>query len=136
MSIAEDLRAFILSIDQWPIDQVHQAFVPELSDESEGFVYFARRGTTHERTMTPDGGPDAEQFDIEIYHPSIDIAESASDLIHAKDCYSGDFNGSHIGAFFVETQTDDYVPRVQFTDDQALHACFLSIEVRGYLGAN
>lgn len=134
MKVAEALRQFILDISEWPIEQVHQNYVPEQSVAASGFVYFARRGTAPTRTFEQASGPpESSFFDIEIYHPDIDAAESAADLLHGLDCYHGDFVGGHIGAVFVETQADDYVPRVQFTDDTALHGAFVSIELRQFL---
>lgn len=135
MTLATDLRAFLLAIPEFPIDQVHQAYVPEQSDAAQGFVYFARRGSAHLRTTDGVGNPaDEHSFDIEIYHSSIDTAEAAADLIQQQDCFHGSgFGDGSCGAFLVDSQTDDYVPRVQFTDDVAFHAAYLSVEVRGYL---
>lgn len=133
MSVAEDLRTFLLTISGFDTPHISQAFVPTGVSFSDGFVYYARRGTGRNRTFDGLGTlPEEQYFDIEIYANSIDTAEALADALQAKDSWNGDFAANFVGAFFVDNQVDDYIQRAEFTDDYPAHAVFLSVEVHGY----
>lgn len=135
-SVAVNLRSFLLGIDGFPFDQISQDFIPEGVDPQDGYIYYGRRATDHARTFDKDGEPDSVFFDIEIYHSDPGEVEAAADKIQSEDCYHGNFGDGFVSGFFAETQTDDYMPRVQFTDEVAFHAAFLSVEIRNHQQRN
>jgi hypothetical protein len=135
MSVATELRQFMIDQSGITIGQICQGFIPESNKRANGFIYFNRSGTEQLRTFERDAnGPYYNFFDVEIYHEDIETVEAVADAIQDLDCYTGDFGAGHTQAFFVENQTDDYVPQVEFTDEERLESSFLSIEIRGYTG--
>lgn len=132
MSLAKSLRTFLQSIS--PIAQVAQQNIPANYKVADGFIWFARRATQPARTMQRGevSTPDQQFFDVEIYHKSIDAVEEAADALQAFDTHRGEFGSGKIQALFVESQSDDYVPRVDMTDTENLSSAFLSLEIRSY----
>jgi hypothetical protein len=138
MSISKDLRRFIAdqitaaALDP-AITQIAEGQNSELSNPDDGMIWFERQTTAHARTLGQAAGPPDEQtFDIEIYHPDPDVTESHADALQSLDGYRGPFGDGSVQAFFCETQGNDYLPRVRFSDDLALEGAFLVIEVRLY----
>lgn len=133
MSVAKELRSFLMGIDDMPIAQVAQQHIPESYKIENGVIWFSRRGAQTARTFEQSTRVPAEvYFDVEIYHPSPDTAEIAGDLIQSFDAYHGAMGDGWVGAFLVDLQGDDYVPQNAFDDGLHLSSVFLSIEVRNY----
>jgi hypothetical protein len=133
MSLATDLRQFLLDDVDVTLTQVCQGFVPELAQRPDGFIWYKRRGTEHARTFEQARTvPESQYFDVEIYHTDIDVVEANADAIQLLDMFNGDFGVGQVGAVFVNDQGDDYVPKVPFSDDEHLESSFLSLEIRGY----
>lgn len=133
MSLATSLRSFLRSMADQPIDQIAQQHIPENYNPANGFIFYARRSTQTARTFAQATVlPEQQYFDLEIYHPDLSVAEATADRIQMHDAYCGAFGAGTVQAFFVDTQSDDYVPQVNFDDEQHMSSAFLSIEVRSY----
>lgn len=133
MSLAKSLRSFLVAMPGMTIVQVAQQHIPANYNPIAGFIWFDRKTTEHVRTMERTGGGAEQQFfDVEIYHPKLDRVEEAADLLQSFDCYRGEFGAGEIQGLFIQSQSDDYVPRVQMTDTEHLSSSFLSLEVRSY----
>lgn len=135
MSCATDLRTFLIDMASPQITQCEQGHIDERTILQNGVVWFGRSSTSNNKTMAQASQIADEQFfDIEIYHPDPDVIETIADRLAALDCYRGAMGTGQVQGFYVETQSDDYLPRVQFTDSVALESAFISIEVRSYTG--
>lgn len=133
MSVATSLRSFLVAMPGSTIAQVAQQHIPEGYNPDAGFIWFARRGTESNRTFSQSVGPPEQQFfDIEIYDFDITKVESVADLLQGYDGYRGTFGAGEIQGLFIDTQSDDYEPRVLMTDTENMSSSFLSLEVRSY----
>jgi hypothetical protein len=134
VSSATSLRSFLNDLGG-PITQIAQEKIPESFNSDAGMIWFARRGIDPARTMEQSESgiePTEQFFDIEVYHPDLDVVEAVTLLIHHQDCYRGDFGSGEVQGVFVSDQTDDYVQQVDTTDKENLSAAFISLEIRSY----
>lgn len=134
MSVSKDLRRWLINDVGVTIRQIEEGNVNELACPDDGLIWYGRSGTERARTMCGEGRdyPEEQQYAVEIYHPDMDVVESNTILLHNHDQYRGVFGNGYVQCLQVDNQSDEYVPRMRFTDEVALNAAFLSINLRLY----
>lgn len=132
MSVTKDLRRFLIADNAITIKKIEEGKSHVEADE-DGFIVIAIQDTERARLLTKsDGSPETVIFDVEIYHEDPDTVESCVNAIHALDMHNGDFGNGHVQAIFVDNQSNEYVPRVQFEEEPSFDFAFVRLEVRGY----
>lgn len=133
MSLAEDLRAFLL--DDGPIaalvgsSRIHKNHVPQ--ESAMPYASYFRGGVEYEDATDDAHGeqPMRQFFDIEAVSDDVAEAESLSELIRDRCAnYRGDFGASKVQGCFVSDHDDEYIPR-NTDNDGGLHVATIRVEV-------
>ena len=108
---------------------VHQELVPEGSEDN--WIWFSRSLTENEICLdaAPGTPPLSETFDVEAISPSLATAQELALLVWNRcNCYRGTFGSGTVKGVFVNSQSDDYVPRGVYADS-GLHVSALSVQI-------
>ena len=134
-TIGEDLRTFLLE-DSSISTAVggSRCYQNEAVENYAGtFIWYSRSDTEPLQTLDEAAGvrPWSEFIDLECISDSIDAAIDLGDLIRTKHATRGTFGAGTVSGLFIGSQSDNYLPRGDASDD-GLNICAFNLEIIGY----
>lgn len=130
MSLASDLRVFLLNstgvsslVGSSASGRIHYNEIPQSIDDSLARIWYQVADDVTERTLDGQGGLHEARIDLECFardNPSSAIALAAA-VKSRLDGQTGALNSTGSGVrargMFVEGKSDDYIPRMNFSDE-------------------
>ena len=141
MSVATELRAFLLTqttITDLVGARIHQDVIPQVESGDDDSapptrpptIWFSKSSTEREECLEDGQGtlPEKVFFDLEVFASSKPDADDLSEAVEGVNDYAGVMGSMTVQGIFVDSASDDYLPKGILSDDGTFQTAF-SVEV-------